>query len=430
MRYFTTTLVIIAVSPWGLTQNFTIGRIAQSGDSQPASSTPFANSFANGFPAVHTDGTVSFVGNVSSVPRVYSGVAGGPLSLRVDQGVAMPGGGANTFADFGASTGIGTAGIAFWGANAASSPTLSGMYLVNPVGVVSRLADTTVIPPGQATPFTSFSTGQMASVNGTNVAFRGAYSGGSGVYAFLNGAIERVADTSLAIPNGTGNFSALTGTNATLSGSTAIFRGSGASSQQGIYLRDLSSSANPLIRVADRTMALPGTATPMTNIFEASVSGTNIQFIASAGTGTQRVVRYGWNGSSSAPAFTESVLTKFGDAVPGQATATFTGYGGFVPTDNGNSAVLGNFAGGSGIYWHDGTTLSRVVDTTQQLDGKSITSLLLGQDAVAGNFLTFQALFSDSTQGIYVVQVVPVPEPAAHVAVVGGLAWAVRRRRR
>jgi hypothetical protein len=53
------------------------------------------------------------------------------------------------------------------------------------------------------------SSAQMTAVNGYNVAFRGAFSGGSGLYARFGGSLVRVADTTTAIPNGTGNFTAL-----------------------------------------------------------------------------------------------------------------------------------------------------------------------------------------------------------------------------
>jgi hypothetical protein len=416
-------------------QTFTTSRVVQSGDTPPGSATPFGNSFANGFPAVHATGTVSFIGNVSGVPRVYSGVGGGPLTLRVDNGSLIPDGGGATFLDFGSSTSIGTGGVAFWGANATSSPTLQGVYLNTGGTTVTRIADTTTTAPGQASAFTSFSSGQIPSVNGSNVAFRAAYSGGSGLYARYDGSLVRVADTGTAIPGGTGNFTSLN-SNQVLSGATAVFRGTGASSQQGVYLRDLSSATNPLIRVTDKTLTLPGTAGVITTIFEPTASGNTVRFIASAGTGTQRVVSYAWNGSNTSPSFAEGVVSKTGDAVPGQAGLTFTGYQGFVSSDGPYTAFIGRFNNGAdrtGVYWHDGTDLYRVIDQTQTLDGKTISSLLLGPDAVAGDFVTFQALFTDSTQGVYVVQFTPVPEPgfvfAASALALTGLT-AVRRYRR
>jgi hypothetical protein len=422
--------LLLVVAAWAPAQTLTIARVAQSGDTPPGSAVPFANAFANGFPAVHSPGTVSFVGNLSSVPSVYTGVGGGPLTLAVANGTVIPDGGGANFLDFGVSTGNGAGGVAFWGANATASPTLQGIYLTSG-GTTTRVADTTLTAPGQATVFTGFSSAQMTAVNGTNVAFRGTFSGGSGLYARFGGSLVRVADTTTVIPNGTGNFTSLN-SNQALNGNVAVFRGTGASSQQGVYLRDLSNGANPLLRVTDRTLNLPGTANLITTIFEPTISGNAISFIASAGTGTQRVVRYLWNGSNTTPAFTESVVTKTGDAVPEQGGLLFTGYQGFAPSDAGNLAVIGRFNNGAdqtGIYFHDGTTLYRVIDTTQLLDNKGISSLLLGQDGVAGNTVTFQVLFTDNTQGIYSATFTPVPEPAGLLGL-AGLVWWGRRYRR
>ena len=93
-------------------------------------------------------------------------------------------------------------------------------------------------------------------------------------------------------------------------------------------------------------------------------------------------------------------------------------------------AFQANFTGGSGIFVYDGTSVLNVMDTTQLLEGKTISSFLFGPDSLSGNYVTFQATFSDATRGVYVAQFTPVPEPG-HALVVGviGLGWLSRRRR-
>ncbi|MGL4419235.1 MAG: DUF7453 family protein, partial [Gemmataceae bacterium] len=331
-----------------------------------------------------------------------------------------------------------SSGTLFWGANATTAPTLQGIYQSNGT-TLTRIADTTQNAPGPNTPFTGFSSGQLPATTGTIATFRGTFSGGSGLYANNAGTLERIVDTTVAIPGGVGNFQPTSNFagNTTISGTTAVFRASGSSSQQGIYLRDIAQPTNPVVRITDKTQLLPGTTNLITTIFEPTISGTKIRAIASAGTGTQRIVQYEWNGSSSAPSFAPTVLVKFGDAVPEQPGQTFVNFTAFVPGEGEHVFFNGAFNDGlarTGIYWFDGTTTRRIIDTTQQLDGKSITSLLMGQDGASGNFVTFQALFSNGTQGIYRVNYTPIPEPGlVFGTVLGGIAfsrWRCSRHRR
>ena len=184
---------------------------------------------------------------------------------------------------------------------------------------------------------------------------------------------------------------------------------------------------NPILRVTDRTQILPGTtSTLITTVSEASVSGNDIFIIASAGTGTARVARYHWNGSNVTPDFTPSVIASIGDTVPG-LSATFTNFTGFVSSDTGNVAFIGTFIDGgtrTGLFLHDGTSIHRLIDTTQTLDGKTVNSFMIGQDALASGSVSFYANFSDGTRGTYVAA---VPEPCI-VMIIGGLFAAFRCR--
>ena len=73
------------------------------------------------------------------------------------------------------------------------------------------LADSTTAIPGGTGSFTSFSPSPALPPNPCisfgNVAFFGAGSGGQqGIYAVLAGTLTKIADLNTAIPNGTGNF--------------------------------------------------------------------------------------------------------------------------------------------------------------------------------------------------------------------------------
>jgi cytochrome c len=60
--------------------------------------------------------------------------------------------------------------------------------------------------------------------------------------------------------------------------------------------------------------------------------------------------------------------------------------------------------GQEGIYARIGGMLTKVLDLTDSLDGKTLAHLFLGYQAVSGNQIVFTANFSDGSQGIYVAQ--------------------------
>lgn len=163
-----------------------------------------------------------------------------------------------------------------------------------------------------------------------------------------------VANLSTAIPNGTGNFTGFGDATATLS--YVLFRGMG-TDQQGIYR---STTSGALSRVADLTTIAP--------------DGSGAHF------------------------------TAFQDPSPGDE---FSEYDAFV-------ASLSD--GREGIYLAKGSTLAKLIDTGDPLDGRTINHLFLSRDAIEDHNVGFKATFTDGSQGVYAV-VAPfnVPEPASAV---------------
>ena len=84
---------------------------------------------------------------------------------------------------------------------------------------------------------------------------------------------RKIADTSTAIPNGTGNFDFSAGSIPSIDGNIVAFYGDGTGpnalgtpviqGQVGLYARDISNINNPLVRLVDSNMDYPG-AGPIT----------------------------------------------------------------------------------------------------------------------------------------------------------------------
>jgi hypothetical protein len=425
MRWTIVFMMAIVVARPAAAESFVYGRVVQSGDSPSGSTDVFTTNFPTGFAAIW-NGQVVFNGQVNdgiaNRRGFYSGFAGGSTTPLVSIGDAIPGGGGATFQDFGTSPAIGSIGFAFVGYNAATSATLQGIYLRSG-NLLSVIADSnTAVPGGLLGNFTGFSSGQILTINGSTVAFRATFTGGSGIYMRYNGTLITTADTTMAIPNGMGNFSTLS-SNQSVSGSNVAFRASGASMQQGIYFKDLTNLANPLIRVTDKTQILPGTVdTIITNMNDPAVTGNDVYAMVRAATGTDRIVRYAWNGSNSTPAFASTVIAEFGGAAPGPiAGSTFTTFPGFISADAGRIAFQANYNDGgsrSGIFLYDGTTLHNVINNGPLLDGKVVSSFLWGSNGLSGDTLTFTVFFADSTRGIYTATFIPEPTLLMGLAVI------------
>jgi hypothetical protein len=116
-----------------------------------------------------------------------------------------------------------------------------------------RIANTSTAIPSGSGNFTDFG---FPSVSGGRVSFQGLGTAGQqGVYTDAGGTLAAVANTSTPIPIGTGNFTGFLGTS--LSGGRVAFNGSG-TGQQGIYTE----ASGTLTAVANRTTSIPsGTGT-------------------------------------------------------------------------------------------------------------------------------------------------------------------------
>ncbi len=174
----------------------------------------------------------------------------------------------------------------------------------------------------------------------------------------------------------------------------------------------------PMKVIADTTTAIPGGSGPFMSFTQTGrptdpcISGTNVVFWA-AGSGGQQGIY----------ALLEGVLTTIADTntpIPG-GTGNFVDYPP-CPWISGESVVSVGFGSGGqqGIYvvwppnpWYPPQPIYppeplKVLDLNDQLDGKTISSLRLGRGGLDGGLLAFSASFTDGTQGLYTIAV-PMP---------------------
>jgi len=98
-------------------------------------------------------------------------------------------------------------------------------------------------------------------------------------------------------------------------------------------------------------------------------------------------------------------------------------------TTDGPKAIVGmqDMSGGSYIYMaNDFGPWSKILDSYDTLDGKSISRIRFAGDTIEGGLLTLRVTFTDGSSGLYTVQ---TPEPAA-VGLLGAASLMVLRRRR
>ena len=339
-------------------------------------------------------GNVVFHGTGTSTEGVYTEI-GTTLSRVADTTTSVPSGSGN-FSGFN-DVSIDGASVSF----RAFSGSSDGIY-TNSGGSLVKVADTNTPVPSGSGNFQNL--GRSSSSAGT-VAFDGddALGNGIGIYSRTGGVLTKVADSNTAQPGGAGSFAQFG--SPTLDGSNFAFWGRGPSNPvEGIY-RSVGGGA-PTI-VADSNTIVPGAGGTFDNIrpFPA-ISGSSVSFMAYGSNGSDGIYRFA--GSLSTVADTNT-------PVPG-GTGNFVGFDDYSSISGSNVAFLGFFstlsAATEGIYTTIGGGLSEVVKAGDQLDGKTVSSVFMGPEALSGGSIAFSAAFSDGSSGLFVAT---VPEPTGVV---------------
>jgi hypothetical protein len=373
------------------------------------------------------NGTVAFQGfGLSEARGIYAADASGTLRLVADRNTPIPGG-TGSFESFFPPSVDKNGSLAI---HAFGPSSQQGIYLAAPGEALRVIADRNTDIPGGTGNFTSFF--GSPSISSGKVAFTSGFgpSGEQRIYPAEPG-LRVVADTSTAIPGGTGNFDTFSSEGPSLDNDSVAFHGQGPILvPMGIYLSDPDGT---LRVVADSNTPVPG-GTGSFNFFQfpPSLDDGSVAFFAASGPGfrLQGVYLADPDGALRVVADTNSPIPA--------CNGSFA-FVGPPSLDTGRVAFRGFGSGGSqvGMYLDIGGTLIRVIGENDTLDGKVLREFGFGPEGLSGEQIAFLALFDDSSLAIYVAELRPssIPESSSGTLLVTGLAgllavgWHCQRRR-
>jgi hypothetical protein len=320
-----------------------------------------------------------------------------------------------------------------------------GVYLYEAGTGLTTVADETTLIPGTTIPYGP-GFGGLASVSDGEVAFLG----GGVCLRKRDGELTRVLDWETPIPGGVGNFRSLHSMSLRAGHIAIVGVGSRTPEQEfqwGIYknvdgLQVVADRATPrpgrdenfggfdwdlytsfdgrnvafagygahwgvytdvggyLHAVADETTPVPAASGLFTEFGNAVIDDGVIAFLGKGPDGTSGVYRT-----------SETGLERVADTstlVPG-GTGPFDGFG-KIALDNGNIVFEASSADEKlGLYGLFGGQLMCILALGDVLDGKPVAWFNIGPEALSGNQIAVQVVFSTDSEGMYVMT---VPEPA------------------
>jgi PEP-CTERM motif len=400
--------------------SFTFTKIADTNTAIPGGTGNFID-FGNGAPSLD-NGNVAFWGaGTGQQQGIYTNV-GGILNVVADRNTAIPGGtGSFTDSSFRLFPSLDNGNVAFSTSNLTTGQ--RGIY-TNVGGVLNVVVDTNTAIPGGIGNFTFLN---LPSLSNGNVAFLGRDSmGQDGIYTNIGGSLNVVADRNTAIPGGTGNFAVFRNFPSLNNESVAFIGGS--VGQLGVY----TNLGGVLNVVANTNTPIPGGTGNFTGFGRFTSLNNGTLAFQGFGAAKQQGIYSNLNGVLNLVANTNTPIP--------DGTGNFTGF--YDPSwlNNGTVAFLGlGSTGQKGIYANLNSTLTKVIDLSDLLDGKTISDLSFSTEGLSGSQIAFQAIFTDGSEGIFLTdggsQFPPqtsVPEPSSALGMLafGAFGAAAMRKRK
>lgn len=262
---------------------------------------------------------------------------------------------------------------------------------VTAAATFGTVADTSTAIPGGTGNFTGF--GNATAIDNGHVVFQArGDSGQQGIYHWAGGTLSRVADKTVNVPNGTGSYSFLSFFAYSVSGGRVVFQGAGTDGENGLYAWN----GGTLTKLVDHTDAIPGSGLGNYTSFRLPFqAGDSVAFIG-----------YGSSGYAGAFTWSNSVITKIVDSntpFPG-------GTGGFGFSSevqlNGDRAAFWAYdssdSSRNGIFVYRNGTITPIARTGDTAPGSTQTfSNLQSPPALNGDKIMYLGLLADSTFALF-----------------------------
>ena len=346
--------------------NYTFTKIA---DFQTGIPQGTGNFTVLGNPSI-SEGKVAFYGASGGLGGIYLyDYLTKQLEVVADENTLAPGGTSN-FTKFEGVPSISGGNIAFFATRYGSQ----GIYSYIG-GLLDVMADgNTWIPDGDWY-FQTFD--RYPSISKDRVAFT---SFGIGVYTNYGGALNAVADTDTYIPGGSGKFGNFT--HASISNGNIVFKGSG-----GVYI----SIGGQLDVVADLNTEIPGGTGNFMGLLNQSISGDKVIFYGEGSGGQKGIYLYTYSEDHLEVVINENtVLPSVTPSISGDKVA-FKGSG----------------PGIQSIYLFSNSSIEKIIERGDIIDGRTIVALDIGTEGLDGNQIAFRAYLNDATDGIFLANKTP-----------------------
>lgn len=258
-------------------------------------------------------------------------------------------------------------------------------------------ANVTAIPDVSGDLFTGLANTECCPMSGENYVFEGfGPSDKNGIYTRINGTLQKIAQTGEPSPDGSTYSSAFDEPD--IDGQNVVFESrTNAGATQGAF----GVVGGTAISVATTNTTVPGQVDTFTFLDNPQISGSTAIFNGNSASVVEGIYRVNLSPSVGTP--TKVVQT--GDAVPGVSGQVFSDLGDEGISMGGN--VIG-FEGGfnsgaeDGIFASVAGSLINLVDSTQMLDGKAVSSVDFAGEGIDGIQLAFSVDFDDNSEAVYI----------------------------